>query len=339
MRLHGSWATLCGALALALAPALVPATTLYMSPGGSDSNTGASAASALKTLKGVLARVAAAKPADAVDVVVGEGTFLGQSVTWTYFNGRPITFAAAAGAKTKPVFDGEGTGLTWFTMADAAASTSASASASPPTTNLRFIGLTVTNYWLALDLGRDKAPGNGGNEVRGMLFERIGAFYTRGQPSAKGFAALRLRRSSNNTIAGNRFHGVKNAASPEDLTGYIHAVYAAHGSRGNVVADNDFSQVTGDAVRTRDGSDGNLVARNRFAAAGKYSAYSDWVADDGDECPSRGNRFQDNTVGDGYFGPFKPGFVTHTYGPDDRCVDGGAPPPPPRIVESGTVVV
>ncbi|KAJ2988161.1 hypothetical protein NUW58_g4125 [Xylaria curta] len=304
MHFSRKWAALCSVLALG--PALVPATTLYMSPSGSDSNTGASATNALKTLKGVLGKVTAAKPADAVDIVVAEGTFVGQSVVWTYFNGKPIKFAPPAGAKTKPIFDGEGTGLAWFTMGD-------SADAAVPT-NLHFIGLNVTNYWLGLDLGRNKAPGNSQNE------------------------------SSNNTITGNRFHGVKNSnpadsdgdGKNEDLTGYIHAIYAAHNSRGNVIANNEFKQVTGDVVRTRDGSHDNLIEGNRFTTAGKYSAYSDWIADTGNECPSHGNRFKDNTVGDGYFGPFKAGYVTHVYGPDDRCSNGGTLPA--RIIETGTVI-
>ncbi|KAI1424985.1 pectin lyase fold/virulence factor [Xylaria sp. FL1777] len=336
MHLRRKGATMCGILAMC--PPLVSATTLYMSPSGSDNNSGASATNALKTLKGVLAKVTATKPADAVDIVVAEGTFASQSVTWTYFNGQPITFAPATGAATKPVFDGEGSGLTWFTMGD-------SADATVPT-NLHFIGLAVTNYWLGLDLGRDKAPGNSFNSVRDMLFERVGALYTHGLPNPKGYAALRLRQSSNNTIAGNRFHGVKNSDAAdsdgdgvkEDLTGYIHAIYAAHNARGNIITDNEFNQVTGDAVRTRDGSDDNLIEGNRFITAGKYSAYSDWIADTGDECPSRGNRFKDNTVADGYFGPFKTGFVTHVYGPDDRCSDGNGGLLPPRIVETGTVL-
>ncbi|KAI1736373.1 pectin lyase fold/virulence factor [Xylaria scruposa] len=336
MQLHVKWTLLCGLLSLR--PALVPATTLYISPSGSDTNTGSSTTDALKTLKGVLAKVTSTKPADAVNVVVGEGTFVNQSVIWTYFNGQPITFAPPAGAATKPTFDGEGTGLTWFTMGD-------SADASVPT-NLHFIGLAVTNYWLGLDLGRDKAPGNSYNEVRNMLFERVGAFYTHGLPNPKGYAALRLRQSSNNTIAGNRFHGVKNSNAAdsdgdgqnEDLTGYIHAIYLAHNARSNVITDNEFNQVTGDAVRTRDGSDNNLIERNRFITAGKYSAYSDWIDDIGDECPSHGNHFKDNTVSDGYFGPFKAGFVTHTYGPDDRCSGGAGGTLPPRIIETGTVI-
>ncbi|KAI0467942.1 pectin lyase fold/virulence factor [Xylaria cf. heliscus] len=336
MHLHRKWATWYGVLALR--PAFVMAMRLYMSPTGSDRNTGASGADALKTLKGVLAKVTVTKPADAVDIVVGEGTFVGQSVTWTYFNGQPITFSPPVAAATKPVFDGEGAGLTWFTMGD-------SADASVPT-NLHFIGLAVTNYWLGLDLGRDKAPGNSHNEVRDMLFERVGAFYTRGLPSPKGYAALRLRQSSNNTITGNRFHGVKNSnaadsdeeGEKEDLTGYIHAIYAAHSACGNVIADNEFNQVTGDAVRTRDGSDNNLIEGNRFIMAGKYSAYSDWIANTGDECPSRGNRFKNNAVGAGYFGPFKPGFVTHVYGPSDRCSDGNGGTFPVRIIETGTVI-
>lgn len=315
-----------------LCPAWAQATTLYLSPSGSDSNSGASAATALKTLKGVLTKVKAAAPTDAIDIVVAEGTYAGQSVIWTYFNGQPITFAPPVNATTKPVFDGGGADLTWFTMED-------SADAAVPT-NLHFIGLAVTNYWLGLDLGRDKAAGNSHNEVRDMLFERIGGAYTSGPPM--GYAALRLRNSSFNTIAGNRFHGVKNSGAAdsdgdgvnEDLTSYIHAIYAAHNAHDNLIEDNEFNQVSGDAVRTRNGSDNNLIQGNHFIDAGKYSAYSDWIANTGDECASQGNLFKDNTVGDGYFGPFAQGFITHTYGPDDRCGTLSAP----RITESGTVL-
>jgi hypothetical protein len=332
MQSRWKMAGLCGLLAVA--PVLAQATTLYLSPSGSDSNTGATSATALKTLKGVLARVKADAPPDAVNIVVAEGTYVGQSVIWTYFNGQAITFAPPAGATTKPVFDGGGADLSWFTMED-------STDAAVPT-NLHFIGLTVANYWLGLDLGRDKAAGNSGNEVRDMLFERIGGYYSSGPPM--GYAALRLRNSSGNTITGNSFHGVKNSdiadsdgdGVNEDLTGYIHAIYAAHNAHDNIISDNYFSQVSGDAVRTRNGSDNNLIEGNRFVAAGKYSAYSDWIAETGDECPSQNNRFKDNTVGDGYFGPFEDGYVTHAYGPDDRCSGTGTPPV--RIIETGTIM-
>ncbi|KAH9894722.1 ketoacyl-synt-domain-containing protein [Xylariomycetidae sp. FL2044] len=335
MRLGSRLARLCSVLILALEPFLVSTTTLHMSPSGSDSNDGSSISKALKTLQGVLKRIQSIGPDDAADIVIAEGIYLSQSVTWTYFNGQPITFTSPEGAATKPTFDGEGTGLTWFTMQDGTGTTEC--------TNLHFVGLAVTNYWLGLDLGRDKTPGNCLNEVRSMLFERVGAFYTHGLPNPKGYAALRLRQSSNNTITGNRFHGVKNSAAAdsdgdgvnEDLTAYIHAIYMAHHSRGNIVSNNEFNQVTGDAVRTRDGSDDNLIEGNRFITAGKYSAYSDWIDDEGNECPSHDNQFLDNTVGAGYFGPFEEGFVTHTWGPDDRCSSGGTLPP--RIIEIGTI--
>ncbi|KAI1814266.1 pectin lyase fold/virulence factor [Poronia punctata] len=316
-----NWAVLI--LAGLISPVITTTTTLYMSPSGSDSNSGSSVSAALKTLKGVQARLVATKPTDAIDVVIAEGTYLSQSVIWTYFTGQPITFSPPASGSTKPVFDGQGEGLTWFTMSD-----------SSVVTNLRFVGLAVTNYWLALDLGRDKEQGNSGNVVRDMLFERIGAMYTHNLPDPKGYAALRMRRSRNNTVTGNRFHGVKNG---EEFTGYIHAIYLAHESTFNEISGNEFNQVTGDAVRTRDGSGDNLIRGNMFIKAGKYSAYSDWIDDEGEECPSRGNRFVDNTVGEGYFGGFEMGFVTHVYGPDGRCADQGDERE--RILESGTVLI
>lgn len=291
---------------------------LYLAPDGDDSAAGTSATAPLQTLQAALARVQAENPAGDVDVAIAPGTYSGQSVAWTYTGAASVTFAPPAGAAAMPVFDGGGAD-TWFKLRGAAGAAS----------NLHFTGLHVRNYWMAIDLGSSNAAkdANSGNVISGMRFERIGGEY--GSNSiGYSYAAIRLQHSSGNTIEGNSFSHVENATA---YSGYIHALYLANASSDNVVRDNSFTDVNGDVVRTRNASNGNLVQDNSFLRAGKYAAFSDWFdQDDGDECPSQGNRFIDNSVGVGYYGTIP---ATATTGDDDAC---GALTQA-RIDERGTV--
>ncbi|MCC4594182.1 right-handed parallel beta-helix repeat-containing protein [Xanthomonas campestris pv. phormiicola] len=292
---------------------------LYLAPDGDDAAAGTSAATALHSLAAAQQRLQAQSPTTEVEIVVAPGTYLGQSVRWTFRNGAPlrIAAAAAAGAATMPLFDGRGGG-TWFTLRGGG----------NQRTQLQFVGLEVSNYWMALDLGSGNAAadGNAGNAIRGMRFTRIGGIHGRGDP-AYSYAAIRLQNSRDNVIADNQFSAIDNS---KETSGYIHALYLARHSTGNTVEGNSFTDVNGDVVRTRDASDGTMVRGNHFVRAGKYAAFSDWFDPDQHECPSRGGRFVDNTVGAGYYGAIP---ATATTGADDACGALNTP----RIVESGTV--
>lgn len=249
--------------------------------------------------------------------MIAAGTYLRQSVQWTFTNGAPIRFIAAPDAAAPPWFDGRG-GATWFTLkggGDAA-------------TRLTFTGLKVSNYWMAMDLGSSKrsADGNSGNIIRNMTFERIGGVHGSSSEAAYSFAAIRLQNSRDNRIERNRFVSIENDTR---TSGFVHAIYLARHSSGNRIKGNTFTDVNGDAVRTRDASDNTYVASNRFVRAGKYAAFSDWIKPDG-ECPSQGGQFVDNTVGAGYYGDIA---ATRTSGADDAC---GALKQA-RIEERGTV--
>ncbi|MBN6103776.1 right-handed parallel beta-helix repeat-containing protein [Xanthomonas sp. CFBP 8703] len=306
-------------LVLLVAASVVHAQTfrLYLAPDGDDAAAGTSAATALKTLSAAQQRLLAQPPPAAVEIVVAPGTYLGQSVRWTFRNGAPLRIVAASGAGTMPHFDGRGGG-TWFTLRGGG----------NQRTQLQFVGLEVSDYWMAMDLGSSNAAadGNAGNEIRDMRFTRIGGIHGQGDP-AYSYAAIRLQNSRDNVIADNQFSAIENS---KETSGYIHALYLARHSTGNTVEGNSFTDVNGDVVRTRDASDDTQVRGNHFVRAGKYAAFSDWFDPEQGECPSQGGRFVDNTVGAGYYGAIP---ATATTGADDACGALGTP----RIVESGTV--
>ncbi|PPT77443.1 hypothetical protein XaplCFBP3122_05565 [Xanthomonas arboricola pv. populi] len=306
-------------LLAAVLPAAAHAQTyrLYLAPDGNDAAPGTSATTALRSLAAAQQRLLEQRPSGAVDVVIAAGTYLRQSVQWTFTNGAPIRFIAASDAAAPPWFDGRG-GATWFTLKGG----------SDAATRLTFTGLKVSNYWMALDLGSSKrsADGNSGNIIRNMTFERIGGVHGSSSEAAYSFAAIRLQNSRDNRIERNRFVSIENDTR---TSGFVHAIYLARHSSGNRIEGNTFTDVNGDAVRTRDASDNTYVAANRFVRAGKYAAFSDWIKPDG-ECPSQGGQFVDNTVGAGYYGAIA---ATRTSGADDAC---GALKRP-RIQERGTM--
>ncbi|MEA5122761.1 right-handed parallel beta-helix repeat-containing protein [Xanthomonas floridensis] len=290
---------------------------LYLAPDGDDAAAGTAPSSALRSLAAAQHRLIEQAPPGTVDVVIAAGTYVGQSVQWTFVNRAPIRFIAAPGAATPPVFDGQGAG-TWFALRGGRNAE----------TRLSFEGLTVRNYWMALYLGSSNADedGNAGNTVRHMRFERIGGLYGHSSEAAYGFAAIRLQHSRDNRIEHNRFASIEN---DKTTSGFVHALYLARQSSGNRVQGNTFIDISGDAVRTRDASDDTYVGENRFLRAGKYAAFSDWIKP-GRECPSQGGRFIGNTVGTGYYGPIA---ATRTTGADTVC----GPLQRPRIQERGTL--
>ncbi|WAT14611.1 right-handed parallel beta-helix repeat-containing protein [Xanthomonas fragariae] len=303
----------------ALLPVAASASTyrLYLAPDGNDAAAGTSASTALRSLAAAQQRLFERQPAGTVEVVIAAGTYLTQSVQWTFANGAPIRFSAASGVASPPVFDGRG-GATWFTLKGGR----------DTATRLTFDGLKVSNYWMALDLGSSKRSddGNSGNVIRDMTFERIGGVYGSSSEAAYSFAAIRLQNSRDNRIEHNRFVSIENDTK---TSGFIHAIYLARHSSGNRIEDNTFTDVNGDVVRTRDASDNTYVGDNRFVRAGKYAAFSDWIKPEV-ECPSQGGQFVDNTVGNGYYGTI---VATRTTGADDAC---GALKKP-RIEERGTL--
>lgn len=279
---------------------------LYLDPGGDDANSGLTPADALVTLARAQEILFDHAPQADVEIRIAQGTYLGQSVTWTYHHEdfrtslMPSDYEVGDGINDiagRPVFDGQGQAV--LLTLDVGGGT---------TTNLEFIYLQVQHY-LAYGLlfrgdRNDLASGyNRGNRVFGLMFRNIGSLHADGE---KGYGALDLVNSRDNDIRNNHFIDIENDAQ---TAGLMHGVYLAHYSSGNDIAGNRFVDISGDPIRVRDGSDNNRIETNTFERTGVQAFYSDWYCDPelnpnctkpGGECPSWENEFRDNTLKCGY---------------------------------------
>lgn len=174
---------------------------IWMSPTGSDSNDGLTAAKAVTSLARVQAILVArhgTKPWDRdVEVRIAPGRYVGQTVTWTHTSPtRKITFMPAADDKNRPVFDGCSSDTNCVTGSFFRLSSSAGAK-----TNLAFEYLKVIRYRTAFSFDgnrNDAKKYNGGNRIYGCWLEDIGNGHAAGlEPST---AAVRLVNSDHNTI-------------------------------------------------------------------------------------------------------------------------------------------
>lgn len=309
--------------------ATLPSYELFLSPTGSDAidNPGTSAASPLATLARALAVVKAAKPTGHVFIWLAPGTYSGQQVTWNYVGAASTTVAAIEGATSMPLFDGGGALGTFFLIKGWKTRFS----------NFRFRNFEITNYWMALDFGssNEASDGNGGNEITGMRFTRIGEIYGTNASPTYSYACVRMQHSHNNFISGNTWTDIQNTVV---YSGYIHALYLAHDTSCNMIRNNVFIRVNGDAVRMRNASNFNTAVGNTFINAGKYAAFSDWFDDEAgaNECPGQGHVFANNSVGAQFaFDPPKTYWLAdaYSYFQDDFC----GTPVYTRIIETGTI--
>lgn len=279
---------------------------VYLSTKGRDSNSGLTPATSVLTLARVQTLLKAARPPRDVEVRIAQGTYLGQSVTWTYYNpAHRISFMPIdyhGGGVTSiaglPIFDGQGAGaLLGLHVADG------------KPTRLEFIYLQIQRYQkfgILFGGNRDDFTQgwNGYNRVYGCRFTKIGSY---DNPGANGYGALDLVNSRHNTIRNNHFVDVRNASSG---AGLMHAVYLAHGSSDNAISANRFTNVSGDPIRVRDESNRNIVTDNVFSDTGA-AFISDWWCDKSKlsactkasgECPSWENQFRKNQIHCGYGG-------------------------------------
>lgn len=280
---------------------------VYVSTAGSDANDGLTPSTSVLTLARVHGILDAARPDADVEVRIAQGTYAGQSVTWTYYHPdheiafMPVDYQGGGigSIAGRPVFDGQGTGALLTLNASGGQAT-----------NLSFIYLQIQGYrtyGLLFRGDRNDFGGgwNGGNRVYGCLLTKIGNLANAGDA---GYGGLDLVNSHGNDIRNNHFVNVENASSS---AGLMHAVYLAHGSSDNEIRANRFVGISGDPIRVRDGSNHNQVTDNTFETAGSAAFISDWWCDKsanpnctkpGGECPSWENAFRDNEMHCGYGG-------------------------------------
>jgi Right handed beta helix region len=304
---------------------------VYVDPSGDDANVGATPAQSVLTLTRVQEILEAASPDTDVEVRIAQGTYAGQSVTWTYYHPlheiafMPIDYQGGgiSSIAGRPVFDGEGSNVLL----------ALDASDGQPT-NLSFIYLQIQGYrqfgLLFRGNRNDFDQGwNGSNRVFGCLLTDIGNL---ANPGDGGYGGLDLVNSRGNVIRNNHFVDVENASGAQGL---MHAVYLAHGSSENEIRSNRFVGVSGDPIRVRDGSNRNEVTDNVFEDTGSVAFISDWWCDmdanpactkPSGECPSWESAFRDNELHCGYDGGSIATFhyfQGETYVPS-WCVDHGS---------------
>lgn len=270
---------------------------VYMSPTGSDANTGLSSSQPVKTLERVQNVIRQAAPQCATTVKVGLGTYYAQSVDWTYRTDFEIKFEPADGyaSKVRPVFNGcSASGvcnqLTWFTVSVTGS------------TRLNFRYLRVQRYSTAISMNGNRDTESESirhNKIYGMYFKAIGNGWAGAESHGTSTAAIRFVNADSNAVENCHFYDVTNRASG----GLLHALYIAHSSDANYVARNVFETVSGDAIRVRDYCFDNVIEGNRITRAGSVG-YSEWFCDSDsrpdctkpDECWSWENTFSNNTL-------------------------------------------
>lgn len=107
----------------------------------------------------------------------------------------------------------------------------------------------------------------------GVSFDQIGNLWFPTHPM--GFGGLLVSNSARVTVRNSHFTRLQNRATDQD-TIHVHGIYFSHGSGGAQVVGNEFTDITGDAVRQRDRSHGILVQGNVFTRAGAFGYFDDY---------------------------------------------------------------
>ncbi len=266
---------------------------LHLSPKGSDSADGATAAQPLASLGRALA-IARSRDTAGSDIVLrfGAGPYGAQALDldWVPGDGRRLVLDGGP-ASAPAVFDGGSSNLTWLRIRGARGLQ----------TKVTVRGFVVRGYRQGIQFfadWRDDEPWHSGNLIEGNSFENIGQFRAEVQPA---LAALHMLGTSDSTVRGNRFINIRNLAKCDGH----HAIYIAGSSRRNRIEGNVFDGGCGDTIKVRNGANDNVIKGNSFSNQTGKAIFVDSFCDarkqpeckgKEQECPSWNNVFVDNTV-------------------------------------------
>ncbi len=314
---------------------------LYVSPVGSDSNDGTRMAP-LATLNRADTILNGLNPEADVEVrVIGNnGSYIDQTVQWTYYNPDHSTTIEGY----PPGSDAEFTAsrdnppdIPFFSFY----------SASGENTNIRIQGITVNNYVTrAIEISGDREnPSNGwngNNRISDCTFINIGN--ARLPASEFTYSVIALVNSRNDTICHCLFQDIANSnnggypqtaaigseegselSASDDLA--IIGIYLAHYSKSNIIGENVFADVKGDCIRIRDYSNENIIERNEFDKCGWKAICTMWYCNSRYtvctkqkvECPSYENILRDNTVSGNWICEYPELFVDLLKDPNEMC--------------------
>jgi hypothetical protein len=309
--------------------------TVYMSATGSDTASGLTLATAVKTLVRVQEILRTQRPVADVEVRIKQGTYVAPPMqNWRFYvPGRTISFLPVdyeygedeTGIAGRPIFRNRTDKPEGFWLQPRLPRETSDPLYNGGTSGLRFFYLQIEEYssggvsvWG--DSERDvtddsfdpplRKPGStglNGNTFQGVRFYHLGNMWAP-CPGCDGYGAIVLTNSSDNDISGNEFVNIENDVEP----GMIHGTYVTHFSSRNTIAHNTFSGISGDPVKLRDRSNHNNIEFNTFTRSGVNSFYREEFCDlgciwghsevNGRQCASYHNRFADNQLRSDYDG-------------------------------------
>jgi len=265
---------------------------IFVNPKGNDIYQGNTVAEAVRTIQRAI-NIAKITPMNVskVEISLSSGIYETQKFEAKgNLHGLPILITTEKNGHA--VFDGMVKGGTWMTLKPRGGNPS----------NISIKGVEVKNYETAIDIKGDRNNHKiwaGSLVVRDSNFSNIGDISrANAKPST---AAIRLVNSDNTIIVNNIFKNIKNNTN----YGLLHAIYIAHDSTNNFIAENSFNDSCGDAIRFRDQSNDNVVRNNKFTDSWSRSPVSDWFCNPtqhdnctkkSGECPSYNNLVELNKV-------------------------------------------
>jgi len=298
--------------------------SIFMSPNGSDENSGADSAIPVKTLLRVKTLTAKALAAGAteINVNIAPGTYKGQSIIWDLAAPNAnIKITGVSSNDERPIFDGaSASGNFWLTLPPPKQGSRAIE------TNLTISNIVVRNYCEGISFGNYRSKTQiANNNLSNIWFDQIGTKYESKTVQNRGLcvAAVRLQRAENTTLTQLKFTNIENLPqSKTEANRYgplaLHAIYIADRSSNVDISKSEFSRFTGSPIRIRNRSDNVVISQSRFreplyvknsATQRAYvlSAVSQWncttqnkaCAKKKDECPSRNLKMNDLDIGDG----------------------------------------
>lgn len=248
---------------------------LYISAAGKDTNPG-TLRSPMRTLNAACVKLKIEAPdCDAqVRCLSTHGIYYDQFVTWDYWNPRHTTTIKSWPPGTRARFE----------MRPAAACPSPfftlRAAAGEPT-NLRIENLIMVNYnggaILFLGTWPNETPvkWNGYNRISNCIFGQIGNLNRPSSLFCDG--VINCVRSVCDTIESCIFYRCANngwTGSP------INGIYLKHGSRGNVIRNNQFRGLDGNSIKLRNGANANVIESNTFIRSGNDADVISWYCDE-----------------------------------------------------------
>lgn len=288
--------------------------TLYLSPNGKDTNMGTKN-NRIKTLKRaheIIKEEASIRRIKDVKIIVGKGTYIDQTVNWTYNNEGYKIIITAENKKDMPVFKcNSDNKKTWFSL------TGNDAKGKDIKLNLTISYLKVEGYFQAMSLIHGRGGTFNNITISNMHFNKIGTKYALAKQikekkslTTYSPACISMGNISNSVISSNKFYYIENTIMDKYAYDfYIHALYIKTHSNNNIIKNNDFKYVSSDPIRLREGANYNKIYSNTFNRVGTYTYVSESYFPNGldsnnsvrKEAVSIGNEFYKNILGYSYY--------------------------------------